>query len=56
MLWIAPRRLLVQVAAAFIRDSGGLSGDEIAYSIWVAEVDSGLQLLLRQQASSRLKR
>ena len=55
MLRVAPRCVLEQVAAALFRDSGGLCGDEAAYSVWIAEVDSGLQLLLRQQASPWLK-
>ena len=56
MLWVASWCLLEQVAAALFGDSGGLSRDETAYSIRIAEVDSGLQLLLRYQASPRLKR
>ena len=56
MLWVAPWRLFEQVAAAFIRDAGGFSRNETAYRIRISEEDTGLQLLLRQQSSTWLKR
>lgn len=42
MLWVALWGLLEQVAAALIRDSGGLSCNETANSIAIAEEDTGL--------------
>ena len=42
MLWVALGRLLEQIAAALIRDAGGLSRDETAYSVRIADEDTGL--------------
>ena len=42
MLGVAPCCLLEQIAAALICDAGGLSLDETAYSILIADKDTGL--------------
>ena len=56
MLWVAPWRLFEQVAAAFIRDAWSFGRNETAYCIGISEENTGLQLLLRQQSSTWLKR
>ena len=53
---VAPSCLVEQIAAALICNAGRLGCDETAYSTLIAEEDTGLQLLLRQEMSPRLER
>ena len=42
MMWVAPWNLLEQIAASLVRDAGNRIHDEIAYSVLIAEEDTGL--------------
>ena len=54
MLRVAPSCLAEQIATALICYAGRLGRNETAYGILIAEEDTGLQLLLRQETSPRL--
>ena len=56
MLSVAPPSLFEQIAAAPSRYTGCFGRDEIRYRIRIAEEDTGLQFLLRQQTGPRLAR